>query len=86
MRRRSDWRSWSKAVTTIFRFSLATKWDFIEQMNREIESLTLAWRHKVDHAANQLAIVPNAEFTPDIAEHIIGAIRVFMLRLVEECC
>jgi hypothetical protein len=64
---------------------LADKWDFIEQMNREIDSLTLAWRHKVDHAANQLAIVPNAEFTPDIAEHISGAIRVFMLRLVEEC-
>lgn len=64
---------------------LASKWDFIEQMNREIDSLTLAWRHKVDHAANHLAVVPNAEFTPDIAKHIIGAIRVFMLRLVEEC-
>lgn len=65
--------------------NLNNKWNFIEQMNREIDSLTLAWRHKVDHAVNHLAIVPNAEFTPDIAEHIIGAIRVFMLRLVEEC-
>jgi len=64
---------------------LSGKWDFIEQMSREIDSLALAWRHKVDHAANHPAIVPNSDFTPDIAEHIIGAIRVFMLRLVEEC-
>ena len=64
--------------------SLCTKWDFIEQMNRQIDSLTLAWRHKVDHAANHLAIVPNTDFTPDIAEHIIGGVRVFMLRLIEE--
>ena len=54
-------------------------------MNREIDILVLAWRHKVDHAANHLAIIPNAEFTPDVAKHIIGAVRVFMLRLVEEC-
>jgi hypothetical protein len=55
----------------------------LEQMNREIESMVLAWRNKVDHAANHLAIVPNTDFTPDIAEHIIGAVRVFMLRLLE---
>ena len=64
--------------------NLTSKWDFIEQMNREIETLSLAWRHKVDHAANHLAIVPNSDFTPDIAEHVIGAVRIFMLRLVEE--
>jgi hypothetical protein len=53
---------------------LAGKFSFIEQMSREIDSMVLAWRHKVDHAANHLAIVPNAEFTPDIAKHIIGAV------------
>jgi len=63
--------------------SLAGKFEFLEQMNREIESMVLAWRHKVDHAANHLAIVPNTDFTPDIAEHVIGAIRIFMLRLME---
>jgi hypothetical protein len=52
-------------------------------MNREIASLVLAWRHKVDHAANHLAIVPNTDFTPDIADHIIGAVRIFMLRILE---
>jgi hypothetical protein len=60
---------------------LAGKFEFLEQMNREIER---AWSYRgVDHAANHLAIVPNTDFTPDIAEHIIGAIRVFMLRLME---
>jgi hypothetical protein len=56
--------------------------EFLEQMNREIDSMVLAWRHKVDHAANHLYIVPNTDFTPDIAEHIIGAVRIFMQRLL----
>jgi hypothetical protein len=63
--------------------ALVGKFEFLEQMHREIESMMLAWRHKVDHAANYLAIVPNTDFTPDVAEHIIGSVRVFMLRLVE---
>ncbi len=63
--------------------ALVGKFEFLEQMNREIDSMVLAWRHKVDHAANHLHIVPNAEFTPDIAEHIIGAVRIFMQRLLE---
>jgi hypothetical protein len=62
---------------------LAAKFEFLEQMNREVDSLVLAWRHKVDHAVNHLAIVPNTDFTPDIAGHIIGAVRIFMLRIVE---
>ncbi len=37
----------------------------------------------VDHAANNLVVVFNAEFTPDIAEHIISAVRIYMQRLVE---
>jgi hypothetical protein len=63
--------------------NLGGKFEFLEQMNREVESMVLAWRHKVDHAANHLAIVPNTDFTPDVAEHIIGAVRIFMLRLTE---
>lgn len=63
--------------------ALIEKFEFLEQMNREVDSMVLAWRHKVDHAANHLAIVPNVEFTPDIAEHIIGSVRVFMTRLVD---
>jgi hypothetical protein len=59
------------------------KFDFLEQMHREIDSMVLAWRHKIDHSANTLALIPNTDFTPDIAEHIIGAVRIFMLRLAE---
>ena len=62
---------------------LAGKFAFLEQMNREIETMVLAWRNKIDHAANRLAIIPNTDFTPDIAEHIMSAVRVFMLRLSE---
>jgi hypothetical protein len=63
--------------------TLSGTFEFLEQMNRQIDSMVLAWRHKVDHAVNHLAIVPNADFTPDVAGHIIGAVRVFMLRLLE---
>ncbi len=63
--------------------SVACSFEFLEQMHREIDSMVLAWRHKVDHAANHLHIVPNTEFTPEIAEHIIGAVKIFMQRLVE---
>lgn len=63
--------------------NLAGQFEFLEQMNREINSMVLAWRHKVDHAANHLAILPNTDFTPDVAEHIISAVRIFMLRLIE---
>ena len=64
--------------------NLSDKFSFLEQMNREIDSMVLAWRHKVDHAANRLAIVPNTILSPDIAEHIIKTIKVFMGRLEEE--
>jgi hypothetical protein len=63
--------------------SMACSFQFLEQMHREIDSMVLAWRHKVDHAANHLHIVPNTEFTPEIAEHIIGAVKIFMQRLAE---
>jgi len=64
--------------------NLSGKFEFLEQIGREIDSMVLAWRHKVDHAVNHLAIVPNTEFTPEIAEHIISSVRVFMNRLVED--
>jgi hypothetical protein len=57
---------------------------FIEQMHREIETMELAWRNKVDHAANYLAILPSTDFTPDVAEHIMQSVKVFMKRLVKE--
>lgn len=61
--------------------SLGIPFEFLEQMNREVDSMVLAWRHKIDHAANSLAIIPNADFTPDIAEHIMQSVKVFITRL-----
>jgi hypothetical protein len=66
-----------------FPSTLGCTFEFVEQMHREIESMMLAWRHKVDHAVNHLYIVPNTDFTPDVAEHVISAVRIFMLRLLE---
>lgn len=66
-----------------FSLSLSVTFEFVEQMAREVNSMMLAWRHKIDHAANHLSICPNTEFAPDLAEHIIGAVKVFMTRLVE---
>ena len=63
--------------------ALNGKFAFLEQMHREIDSMVLAWRNKLDHAADRLAILPSTDFTPDIAEHIMSAVRIFMLRLTE---
>jgi hypothetical protein len=63
--------------------ALSGKFEFLEQMQREIDSMVMAWRNKIDHTANRLVIIPNTDFTPDIAEHIMGAVRIFMLRLAE---
>jgi len=63
--------------------TISLPFSFLEQMNREIETMMLAWRHKVDHAANRLIILPNTTLTPDIAEHIIKSVKVFMGRLEE---
>jgi len=63
--------------------TLGVSFEFIEQMHQEVRNIALAWRHKVDHADNYLKLVPNAEFTPDIAEHIIDSVKMFMRRLME---
>lgn len=62
---------------------LIGKFEFLEQINQAMNTMLLAWRHKIDHAANHLAILPNAEFAPELTEHIMGAIKVFMIRLAE---
>jgi hypothetical protein len=62
---------------------LQGRFEFVEQMGQEVSTMALAWRHKIDHAANRLAILPNQEFAPDIAEHIIKSIKMFCTRLVE---
>jgi hypothetical protein len=62
---------------------LAGQFQFIEQMNGEVDTMALAWRHKIDHAANRLAILPNQTFAPDVSEHIIQSVKMFCKRLAE---
>jgi hypothetical protein len=63
--------------------TLRVSFDFVEQMNQAADTMKLAWRNKIDHAANTLAIIPNVDFTPDIAEHIIQSVKVFLERIAE---
>jgi len=68
---------------TAFPPKLKISFEFVEQMNQEGVTMKLAWRHKIDHAANSLIILPNVDFTPDIADHIIRSVKVFMERILE---
>jgi len=63
--------------------SLKVTFEVVEMLNQEINTMKLAWRHKIDHAANHLIILPNVDFTPDIAEHTIKSVKVFMSRIME---
>lgn len=54
---------------------------FILQMEAVSQALMQAWRHKIDHASGRLAVLPG-DFAPEIAQDIMSAARVFMLRLV----
>jgi hypothetical protein len=56
---------------------------FFEQIQGTIEGLKNAWRNKVSHAQDRLALLA-ADFTPDIAEEILFATRAFMRRLATE--
>lgn len=58
-------------------------WKFIEQMQATTQILMTAWRHKIDHAAGRLAVLPG-EFAPETANDIISASRAFMFRLATE--
>lgn len=76
-------KSWIDGGHSKLPATITVSFAFLEQMHREIESMVLAWRHKVDHAANRLAIIPNTSLSPDIAEHIMQSVKVFMARLAE---
>lgn len=60
--------------------SLARQWDFLEQIHMCLEAMKLAWRNKVNHAAENLTVL-QSDFTSEIAEEISVATRGFMRRL-----
>ena len=56
---------------------------FLEQIHATIEALKNAWRNKVSHAHNKLAVM-TSDFSSDVAEEILTASRAFMRRLATE--
>jgi hypothetical protein len=58
-------------------------WDFLELVNKDMQSMKLAWRNKVNHAANKLVVI-TSDFKPQVAEKIITACHGFMLLLATE--
>ena len=55
----------------------------LEQINNCAQMMKLAWRNKVNHAANRLVVI-KPDFAPDVAEEIMTSSRGFMRRLMEE--
>jgi hypothetical protein len=56
---------------------------FIEQVQGTVEGLKNAWRNKVSHAQDKLVLL-NIDFTPEVAEEIIFAVRSFARRLATD--
>lgn len=84
------WNATTRELTRICRLDAKSRdaWEakhygFISQMDAVAYSLMTAWRHKIDHAAGRLSLMPG-DFVPEIAEEIITATRSFMRRLALE--
>jgi hypothetical protein len=84
------WNATTRELTRICRLDAKNRdpWEtkhygFISQMDAVAYSLMTAWRHKIDHAAGRLALLPG-DFAPEIAEEIASATRGFMRRLADE--
>jgi hypothetical protein len=56
---------------------------FLEQINKDMHSMKLAWRNKVSHAVNNLSLL-TSDFKPEVANKIITAVHGFMLLLATE--
>jgi hypothetical protein len=62
---------------------LRVTFNSLEQINSAAQSMKLAWRNKVNHAAGRLVVMAS-DFVPDVAEEIIFATRAFMRRLATD--
>lgn len=56
---------------------------FYELVNKDIQSMKMAWRNRVSHAANKLVVI-TSDFKPQVGEKIITACHGFMLLLATE--
>jgi len=80
------WDSTYNTLTSLLknRESVPENLDFglLEQIKARLDSMKLAWRNKVNHAAGRLA-VESTGFTDISAEEVIVACRSFMRLLAE---
>ena len=87
------WQSVSRELKRIVQTDAYSKLKPIEQKHFKLLEQLLplmlamqdAWRHKIDHAANQLILL-SGEFQNYVAEDIISATRAFMRRLANAFC
>jgi hypothetical protein len=56
---------------------------FLELVNKDMQSMKMAWRNKVSHAANNLRLM-TSDFKPEVANKIITAAHGFMLLIATE--
>jgi len=56
---------------------------FLELVNKDIQSMKMAWRNKISHAEGKL-VVMTSDFKPQVAEKIISACHGFMLLLATD--
>jgi hypothetical protein len=62
---------------------IAKHFGFLELVNKDMQSMKMAWRNKVSHAANNLRLM-TSDFKPEVANKIITAAHGFMLLLATE--
>ena len=63
--------------------SLTIGFSALEQINQAPQSMKMAWRNKVNHAAGCLTVM-SSDFVPDVAEEIVLGTRGFMRRLATD--
>jgi hypothetical protein len=63
--------------------SLTIGFSALEQINQAAQSMKMAWRNKVNHAAGCLTVM-SSDFVPDVAEEIVLGTRGFMRRLATD--
>lgn len=56
---------------------------FLELVNKDMQSMKMAWRNKVSHADNHLFLM-TSDFKPEVADKIINACHGFMLLMATE--
>lgn len=56
---------------------------FLELVNKDMQSMKMAWRNKVSHAANHLFLM-TSDFKPEVAKKIISSCHGFMLLMATE--